>query len=107
HSVSEQGTGLREISSAVGQLDQITQRNAQMVADSLHQAQALEGRAAKLSHAVRAFRLQQGTAEEAAALVQLAAARFRPGGEADFLRTITDPAQPFHDRDMYVFVLDR
>ena len=23
-----------------------------------------------------------------------------------FLRTLTDPAQPYHDRDMYVFALD-
>ena len=107
HSVTEQGMGLREISQAVQQIDQITQRNAQMVGDSLRQAQALESRASTLAQAVLAFRLQQGTAEEAVALVERAAALHRGGGGQEaFLRTLTDPAQPFHDRDMYVFALD-
>ncbi|HRP22296.1 MAG TPA: methyl-accepting chemotaxis protein [Alicycliphilus sp.] len=106
HSVAEQGTGLREISAAVQQLDQITQRNAQMVSDALRQAQALEGRASTLSQAVLAFRLQQGTAEEAVALVERAAALHHNCGRETFLRTLTDPAQPYHDRDMYVFALD-
>ena len=106
HSVNEQGTGLREISTAVQQLDQITQRNAQMVSDALREAQALESRASTLSRAVLAFRLQQGTAEEAVALVQRAAAVQRGLPRDAFLRTLTDPAQPYHDRDMYVFALD-
>ena len=106
HSVNEQGTGLREISTAVQQLDQITQRNAQMVSDALREAQALESRASTLSRAVLAFRLQQGTAEEAVALVQRAAAVQRGLPRESFLRTLTDPAQPYHDRDMYVFALD-
>ncbi|AVP57852.1 methyl-accepting chemotaxis protein [Pulveribacter suum] len=107
HSVAEQGTGLREVSAAVQQLDQITQRNAHMVGESLRQAQALESRAGTLSQAVLAFRLQQGTAEEAMALVQRAAQLHRAGaGHRDFLAMLTDPAQPFHDRDMYVFALD-
>jgi len=106
HSVAEQGSGLREVSTAVQQLDQITQRNAHMVGESLRQAQALESRAGTLSRAVLAFRLQQGTAEEAMALVQRAAQLHRGGGHGDFLATLTDPAQPFHDRDMYVFALD-
>ena len=107
HSVTEQGTGLGEISAAVQQIDQITQRNAQMVNENLHQAQALERRASTLSEAVTAFRLQQGTAQEAMALVVRAAQLHRGAGSRDaFLRTLTDPAQPFHDRDMYVFALD-
>lgn len=106
HSASEQETGLREISTAVQQLDQITQRNAQMVGDALRQAQVLEGRAHTLSQAVRNFRLQQGTAEEAAALVERAAALHGAYSREAFLRTLTDPAQPYHDRDMYVFALD-
>ena len=106
HSVVEQSTGLREISCAVQQLDQITQRNAHMVADSLQQARALEGRATTLARSVLQFRLQQGTADEAAALVERAAALYRPGQEAEFLQRLTDPAGPFHDRDMYVFALD-
>ena len=33
--------------------------------------------------------------------------RRRSASRDSFLRDITDPAQGFHDRDMYVFVLDR
>lgn len=106
HSVTEQGTGLREISAAVRQLDQITQQNAQMVGDALRQAQALESRASTLSRAVLTFRLQQGTAEEAMTLVERAAALHRGCGREVFLRTLTNPAQPYHDRDMYVFALN-
>ena len=106
-SSAEQSAGLREISSAVQQLDQITQHNAQMVAHAVHQAEALESRASTLSRAVSAFRLQQGTAEEAVALVQKAEALYKArGSRLQFLHSITDKAQPFHDRDMYVFVLD-
>ncbi len=104
---AEQSTGLQEITTAVRQLDQITQHNAHMVEHAVQQANALEGRARTLSSAVESFRLQQGTADEAVALVQRAVA-MRAGTSRDqFLRTITDKSQPFHDRDMYVFALDR
>jgi len=104
---AEQSTGLQEITTAVRQLDQITQHNAQMVEHAVQQANALEGRASTLSSAVESFRLQQGTADEAVALVQRAVA-MRAGTSRDqFLRQLTDKSQPFHDRDMYVFALDR
>ncbi|MDA8521064.1 methyl-accepting chemotaxis protein [Acidovorax sp. NCPPB 4044] len=107
-SSSAQSTGLAEISAAVRQIDEITQHNAQMVGLAVQQAEALENRAATLSRAVLSFRLQQGTAEEAMALVERAAAQRRMAGSREaFLRMVTDPAQPYHDRDMYVFVLDR
>lgn len=103
---AEQSTGLQEITTAVRQLDQITQHNAQMVEQAVEQAGALEGRATTLSDAVAAFRLQQGTADEASALVGRAAALRQSTSAEQFLRTLTDPAQTYHDRDMYVFVLD-
>ena len=102
----EQSNGLQEITTAVRQLDQITQDNAQMVGHAVQQALALEGRASTLSRAVATFRLQQGTAEEVVALVERAAALRARCPRDQYLRTLTDPAQPFHDRDMYVFVLD-
>lgn len=40
------------------------------------------------------------------ALVERAAALRARCPRDQYLRTLTDPAQPFHDRDMYVFVLD-
>ncbi|MBT9511192.1 MAG: cache domain-containing protein [Acidovorax sp.] len=105
-SSAEQSTGLSEVSSAVQQLDQITQHNAQMVGHAVQQAEALEQRASTLSQAVAAFRLQQGTADEAVALVQRAAALHKTTSQDQFLRNVTDKNQPYHDRDMYVFVLD-
>lgn len=105
-SASNQSTGLLEISNAVRQIDEITQHNAQMVGHALQQAQALQCRAQDLSGAVARFRLQQGTAEEAVALVDAALrlAKASSSGSA-LLQTISDPQQPYHDRDMYVFAL--
>ncbi|WP_137918826.1 methyl-accepting chemotaxis protein [Hydrogenophaga sp. 2FB] len=105
-SSAEQSTGLSEISSAVSQLDQITQRNAQMVERAVTQADQLEQRAAHLSRAVSSFMLQQGTAEEAMQLVSRAQAQRTRGGREGFVRAITEPSSGFHDRDMYVFALD-
>lgn len=107
-SSAEQSSGLTEITAAVRQLDEITQRNAQMVEYAVTQASNLEGRASTLVEAVAMFKLQQGSAEEAIALVERAMAQHRRTASRDsFLRELTDPAQGFHDRDMYVFVLDR
>ncbi len=103
---SVQNTGLREVSDAVRQLDQITQENAQMVGHVLAQAEALKHRASALTTGVATFQLQQGTAEEAVSLVRKAAALHKSMPWNLFLRTLTDKTQPYHDRDMYVFVLD-
>ncbi|EHN66254.1 methyl-accepting chemotaxis protein [Comamonas testosteroni] len=103
---SSQSSGLQEISNAVRQIDEITQNNAQMVGQALQQAQELQLRARHLSDAVSRFRLQQGTAEEAVALVNATMRQARSSSSvASLLQTVTDPSQPFHDRDMYVFAL--
>ena len=102
-----QGTGLMQIHQAVHGIDQVTQENAAMVRHVVHEAQVLEHRAATLSEAVERFRLQQGTAVEAVALVERAQALRRMGMPLErYWQALTDPQQPFHDRDMYVFVLD-
>lgn len=106
-SSAEQSNGLSEISSAVTQLDQITQRNAQMVERAVAQANQLENRAAHLSKAVSSFMLQQGTAEEAMVLVDRAIEHRNRSARDAFVRELTEPAKNFHDRDMYVFALDR
>ncbi len=106
-SSAEQSTGLREISTAVTQLDEITQRNAQMVERAVAQAEQLEQRAAHLARAVSSFMLQQGTAEEAMSLVARALAMRQQRGRDAFAHEITEPSAGFHDRDMYVFALDR
>nr|WP_180317151.1 methyl-accepting chemotaxis protein [Delftia acidovorans] len=105
-STGSQSTGLAEISRAVHQIDEITQHNAQMVGHALDQARALQQRAQMLSGAVSRFRLQQGTAEEAVALVESALGLARRGVATEaLLAAVNDPGQPFHDRDMYVFAL--
>ncbi|MEO5660564.1 MAG: methyl-accepting chemotaxis protein [Polaromonas sp.] len=105
-SSTEQSTGLNEITSAVHQLDEITQSNARMVARAVTQATNLEGRASTLVQSVASFRLQQGSAEEAVELVDMAVAHRNQTSKEAFLRDLTNPAKKFHDRDMYVFALD-
>lgn len=105
-SAQEQGLGLQEIDAAVQQLEQITQHNARMGEQALHEARALQQRASTLAQAVHSFRLQQGTADEAVALVEQAAQLHGRCAPEVFLRTLSDPAQAYCDRDMYVFVLD-
>ncbi len=104
---SDQSAGLSDITAAVSQLDEITQRNAQMVERAVAQSNQLEHRAAHLSQAVSSFQLQQGTAEEAMELVRRAVENASRAGGSGYAQWLTDPANGFHDRDMYVFALDR
>lgn len=107
-SSEEQSSSLTEITAAVRQLDVITHQNAQMAEHAVGQASHLEHRASTLVEGFALYQLQQGTPEEAIKMVTRAMQhwqRTRDGGS--FLREITDPAQGFFDRDMYVFVLDR
>jgi methyl-accepting chemotaxis protein len=106
-SSAEQSTSLTEITSAVRQLDEITQQNAAMVETAVNQATDLEDRASTLSESVALFQLQQGTAGEAHALVDKAVAYRRQCGSRDaFVRDVTSVEKGFFDRDMYVFALD-
>ena len=107
-SSAEQSASLAEVSAAVRQLDEITQQNAVMVETAVNQATELQDRASTLSESVALFQLQQGTAEEARALVGRAAAHRRQCSSKEaFVRDLTSVAQGFFDRDMYIFVLDR
>lgn len=105
-SSAEQSSGLNEITSAIRQLDEITQKNAAMVERAVTQAVNLEGRASTLAQAVQAFRLQQGTADEAVVLMQRAMELRQRSSRDEFLRSITNPKNDYYERDMYVFVLD-
>jgi methyl-accepting chemotaxis protein len=104
---AEQSLGIREISSAVRQLDEITQSNARMVEEAVSESNRLETQASSLTAAIGQFKLRQGVAEEAMALVERARDFRQACGSRDaFLRAVTDSSNAFHDRDMYVFVLD-
>jgi hypothetical protein len=105
---AEQSSGLSEISSAVRQLDEITQRNAQMVERAVQQAEpagapggaSWRKRRVQLPLAARHCRRghEPGTEgrRQAGAVGQ---GRVCPGADRS--------GQWFHDRDMYVFALDR
>jgi methyl-accepting chemotaxis protein len=105
-SSSQQSSGLVQISQAVLELDRITQHNAQMVEQARHGSAELGERADRMARAAQAFRLRQGSADEASALVRRAVALYRSRGPAA-LQEITGDAQAWTDRDMYVFAFDR
>ncbi len=105
-SAVEQSGGLAQISQAVQHIDSLTQQNALMVEQALHSSVQLSQRAERLSQAVGSFRLRQGSADEALALVRRAVVLYRSQGEAA-LHQITHDAEGWVDRDMYVFAFDR
>jgi methyl-accepting chemotaxis protein len=106
-SSNEQSNSLGEITTAIRQLDEITQQNAAMVEQAVSQASALQNRANVLADAVSVFRLQQGSADEARNLVDQALALRRNLGSRDaFVREVTLANNKLFDRDMYVFILD-
>jgi len=103
----EQSNGLSQISEALKNLDEITQSNGQMAEHARYVATNLEERANLLSHSVSAFKLRQGTADEAYALVQKAVALYQQIGQRA-LATITANTQHLYaDKDMYVFAFNR
>ncbi len=105
-SAVEQSNGLAQISQAVSHIDQITQRNAQMVEQAMHSSTQLSERADRLAKAVASFRLRQGSADEALALVRRAVELYQRQGPTA-LAEITADAKAWVDRDMYVFAFDR
>ncbi len=67
---AEQTTGITEIGSAVGQLDQVTQRNAALVEESAAAAEGLRRQATRLAEVVSVFKLSQQQAQATIARVQ-------------------------------------
>jgi methyl-accepting chemotaxis protein len=104
---SEQSTGLREMSASVGNLDEITRKNAAMVDESSQASQELVERADMLRSAVASIRLRQGSADEARALVDQAFQLVRSLGYQAAVERFHDKKGVFIDRDLYIFVVDR
>ena len=102
----QQSNSLGQMSEAIRDLDDITQENATMVERTSSASSGLGERSRKLARTVSTFRLRQGTADEAHALVTKAVALYKRRGAA-CLPEITDVANGFSDRDMYVFAWDR
>lgn len=105
-SSQEQSAALGEVAQAVAQLDEITQQNARMVEQASHSSTQLSERAHRLAEAVESFRLRQGSADEAMALVRKAVALYQSHGQ-QALNMITSDQKVYVDRDMYVFAFDR
>ena len=104
-STQEQSEGLGQISQAVAHLDEITQANSHMAEGAKIGARELNERAQRLGNSVSMFRLRQGTADEAYALVKRAMALYQQWGDRA-LEKIT-AASDLADRDMYVFAFDK
>ena len=103
----EQSTGLNEVTIAVQQLDQITQKNARMVEEAVADAVKLGNHGTHLMNSVSKFKLQQGTADEAIELVKKAHAAYSgQSSKTAFFNQLTHPHNAFYDRDMYIFALD-
>ncbi len=58
HSAGEQSQGIGQVHTAVGQLDQVTQKNAALVEQSAAAAESLKIQAQQLSDTVRRFRIE-------------------------------------------------
>jgi methyl-accepting chemotaxis protein len=104
---AEQSSGLVQISAALQHLDEITQSNGAMAEQARQSSEAMELRAMALTKAVASFRLRQGTAEEALALVHKAVAFYRQHGKASLKLITENTDKTYADRDMYVFAFDR
>jgi methyl-accepting chemotaxis protein len=104
---AEQSNGLAQISEAIRHLDQITQSNGKMAEEAKDASVDLETRARALTEAVSTFKLRQGTADEAYALVKKAAALYHVNGISTLQRITDDHDKAFADRDMYVFAFNR
>ncbi|MCZ4090513.1 methyl-accepting chemotaxis protein [Sinorhizobium psoraleae] len=77
-SASEQAVGLKEINSAVNQMDQVTQQNAAMVEETTAASMALNDEAGALSTLVSRFRVaQQVPAQSSSEMLRGAAERMR------------------------------
>lgn len=106
-SSADQSASLTEITTAVRHLDEITQQNATLVERAVSQSNNLEVRASTLSQTVADFKLLQGTADEAMALVDRAVKyRNQCSSRESYLRDLTQADKHFYDRDMYMFALD-
>jgi methyl-accepting chemotaxis protein len=102
-----QSADLEAVSQSMGDLDQITSQNAQMVQLGSAASKALVQRAQRLSDAVGSIRLRQGSADEARALVFKASELMRSRGLQASMAALHSKEAGFVDRDMYVFVINR
>jgi methyl-accepting chemotaxis protein len=102
-----QAQSLNRIAQAVQGANDLTQRNAEMVAASARAARELHARTDELTAAAQRLRLRQGSADEARQMVERAVALIKRSGLAAAVPRLVDKSGEFFDRDMYIFIFDR
>ncbi|MBC3807223.1 cache domain-containing protein [Undibacterium seohonense] len=102
-----QSEGLARIATSVKSADELTQKNAEMVEESVRFASAIDERSRLLSESAQAIRLQQGSADEARAMVKKAVTLIERRGLESAVQQFLDKQSDFFDRDMYVFIFNR
>lgn len=106
----EQSVGLDSVNQAVTELDGYTGKNSALVADAAKTAVLLNEKAVSVLRAVSAFSLgtrEYGTAEEAQALVKRAIEFAKVHGTQAMLDDVNKLSSgQFHDRDLYLFIMD-
>ena len=102
-----QSDSLQQINEALHHLDEITQRNAALSERAKQVAGQMEERSQQLTSSVSGFRLRQGTADEALAMVKKAVALYRQNPSQALSLITSNHQQAFADRDMYVFAFNR
>jgi len=108
---SEQSAGVTQISTAVAEMDQVTQKNASSAVElataaghTREQAEKLKGYVSEL---VRLFGAGEKGSEKDAQLVLKKAVRYlKKHGEPEAFSVFSDPEGQFIDRDLYVVVYD-
>ena len=104
---AQQSADLELVAHGMGHLDQLTQRNAEMVMKSRHASKDLAARAVALNALVATMKLRQGSADEAAALVARAQVLIQRLGVNGASEELHSASSGFVDRDLYIFVIDR
>ena len=93
---AEQSTGLTEINTGVGQLDQVTQQNAAMVEEATAAGHMLHSDAGKLAELMAQFRISGNAGFTTSSKPAAAAAPEAPsahGGDMDFDNAVMMPAK--------------
>ncbi len=104
---ASQSAALEEVVHAVGDLDVLTNENAELVERASFNSDRMISQASTLEISVGDIRLRQGTADQARQMVFDAMVHIRSNGFDKAVADFHDKNGPFIDRDLYVFILDR
>ena len=103
-----QTAGIEELSAAVTQMDEMTQRNSTLVHEAGETTLRMQDETHKMHLALGAFKLPQSNVEkrdpkEAVAMIKKAVAYYKTHGKAKALAAFSDPKGGFVDGTLYIF----